>query len=246
MVQTRWMLFFASMLSRGASALLSARVCGVLTSTASCTGRRQLAQRASTIAAETDAVEYVVKRSRFVAHAAPCTSFDEAEGFLARHRDDKARHNCWAWVGATSARMSDDGEPTGTAAAPIRAAIEGADFVDTAVIVTRYKASTAPKLGAGGLIRAYGQAARECLKTAVAAPAAPPRIAIGLVVAPEAYGGVRGLLSAWAHRGVTVASEDYRDDGAALIELTLDDADVRAPFLREAEAAGASIRDDDS
>ena len=50
---------------------------------------------------------------------------------------------------------------------------------------------------------------------------------------------MRGLLSAWSHRGVTVASEDYRDDGAALIELTLDDADVRAPFLREAEAAGA-------
>ena len=53
---------------------------------------------------------------------------------------------------------------------------------------------------------------------------------------------MRGLLSAWSHRGVTVASEDYRDDGAALIELTLDDADVRAPFLREAEAAGASMR----
>ena len=112
--------------------------------------------------------------------------------------------------------------------------------------MTRYKASTAPKLGAGGLIRAYGQAARDCLKTAVAAPAAQPRIAVDLVVAPEAYGGVRGLLSAWSHRGVTVASEDYRDDGAALIELTLDDADVRAPFLREAEAAGASLRDDDS
>ena len=225
--------------------LLSAR-CGALLRLTRCTCRRRLALRASTIASETDAVEYVVKRSRFVAHAAPCTSFDEAEGFLARHRDDKARHNCWAWVGATSARMSDDGEPTGTAAAPIRAAIEGANFVDTAVIVTRYKASTAPKLGAGGLIRAYGQAARDCLKTAVAAPAAPPRIAIDLVVAPEAYGGVRGLLSAWSHRGVTVASEDYRDDGAAQIGLTLDDADVRAPFLREAEAAGASIRDDDS
>ena len=154
------MLFFASMLSRGASAAALCTRLRCAHAHAGCTGRRQLAQRASTIASETEAVEYVVKRSRFVAHAAPCTSFDEAEGFLARHRDDKARHNCWAWVGATSARMSDDGEPTGTAAAPIRAAIEGADFVDCAVIVTRYKASTAPKLGAGGLIRAYGQAAR--------------------------------------------------------------------------------------
>ena len=46
--------------------------------------------------------------------------------------------------------------------------------MDCAVLVTRYKASTAPKLGAGGLIRAYGQAARDCLKTAAAAPAAAP------------------------------------------------------------------------
>ena len=91
--------------------LLSAR-CGALLPLTRCIGRRRLALRAQTIDAETDAVEYVVKRSRFVAHAAPCTSFDEAEGFLARHRDDKARHNCWAWVGATSARMSDDVAPT--------------------------------------------------------------------------------------------------------------------------------------
>ena len=221
-----------------------AQICGALRPLTRCTGRRQLARRAESIASETEAVEYVVKRSRFVAHAAPAASFDEAESFLARHRDDKVRHNCWAWVGATSARMSDDGEPTGTAAAPIRGAIEGAGFVDTVVIVSRYKPSTAPKLGAGGLIRAYGQAARDCLKTAVAAPAAPPRIAIDLVVSPEAYGGVRGILSSWAHRGVLVASEEYRDDGVALVEVQLDDAEVRAPFLRAAEAAGASLHEE--
>ena len=62
--------------------LLSAR-CGALLPLTRCAGRRRLALRAETIAAETDAVEYVVKRSRFVAHAAPCTSFDEAEGFVA-------------------------------------------------------------------------------------------------------------------------------------------------------------------
>jgi len=202
------------------------------------TSRRSIALHAETLASDTEAVEYEVKRSRFVTHAGPATSFDEAERFLERYRDPKQRHNCWAWVGANSARMSDDGEPTGTAAAPIRAAIEGADFVDCVVVVTRYKPSTAPKLGAGGLIRAYGQAARDCLKTAVAAPAVPPKITLDFVVAPEAYGGMRGILSSWAHRGVLVVSESYRDDGAALIELTLDDVDTRAPFLREAEAAG--------
>ena len=58
--------------------------------------------------------------------------------------------------------MSDDGEPDGAfAAAPIRAAIEGAEFVDRAVIVTLSPPDGA-EAGAGGLIRAYGQAARDC------------------------------------------------------------------------------------
>ncbi|KAH8076974.1 hypothetical protein JL720_10275 [Aureococcus anophagefferens] len=91
-------------------------------------------RQATTIAGETAAVEYEVKKSRFVARAAPATTFEEAEAFIGRHADDKARHNCWAWFGAASARQSDDGEPTGTAAQPIRAAIEGADFVDCAVL----------------------------------------------------------------------------------------------------------------
>ena len=198
-------------------------------------------RQATTIAGETAAVEYEVKKSRFVARAAPATTFEEAEAFIGRHADDKARHNCWAWFGATSARQSDDGEPTGTAAQPIRAAIEGADFVDCAVLVTRYKASTAPKLGAGGLIRAYGQAARDCLKTAAPAPAAAPTVALELAAGPAAYGAVRGLLAAWEHRGVRVAAEDFADDGAARLSLRLDDAGLRDDLSREAEAAGATV-----
>ena len=202
--------------------------------------RVALRLRASTIACETGAVEYVVKRSRFVARAAPASTFEEAEAFLSEHRDGKARHNCWAWLGASSARQSDDGEPTGTAAQPIRAAIEGAELVDVAVLVTRYKASTAPKLGAGGLIRAYGQAARDCLKVVEPAAAKAPTVSLKLVVAPEAYGPVRGVLSAFEHRGVRLRSEAYRDDGAAVVELAMGDGELRADFLREAEDAGAS------
>ena len=101
--------------------------------------------------------------------------------------------------------MSDDGEPTGTAAAPIRAAIEGAEFVDCAVIVTRYALDGA-ETRRRGLIRAYGQAARDCLKTAVAAPrTAEDRLDI--VVAPARMAACGGCSSAWSHRGVTVASE---------------------------------------
>ena len=107
--------------------------------------------------------------------------------------------------------------------------------------MTRYKASTAPKLGSGGLIRAYGQAARDCLKTAAAARAAAPTVALELAAGPAAYGAVRGLLAAWEHRGVRVAAEDFADDGAARLSLRLDDAGLRDDLSREAEAAGATV-----
>ena len=134
----------------------------------------------------------------------------------------------------------DDGEPSGTAAQPIRQAIEGANLVDCVVVVTRYKASTAPKLGAGGLIRAYGQAARDCLKTAQPAPAQAPRISCELEVPPASYGAFRGLLSSWEHRGVSFESETFEDDGSATVVCVIDDEDLRASFLREANDAGCA------
>lgn len=57
--------------------------------------------------------EETVRKSRFVAHAAPASSWAEAKAFIADVSDAKARHNCWAWVGADTARSSDDGEPSG-------------------------------------------------------------------------------------------------------------------------------------
>jgi putative IMPACT (imprinted ancient) family translation regulator len=66
-------------------------------------------------------------------------------------------------------RSSDDGEPAGTAGRPILAAIDGQGFDRVAVVVTRWYGGI--KLGAGGLVRAYGGAAAECLRTA-------PRVAL--------------------------------------------------------------------
>ena len=57
--------------------------------------------------------EETVRKSRFVAHAAPASSWPEAKAFIADVSDPKARHNCWGWVGAETARSSDDGEPSG-------------------------------------------------------------------------------------------------------------------------------------
>ncbi|MCB1553978.1 MAG: YigZ family protein [Xanthomonadales bacterium] len=105
-----------------------------------------------------------VKKSRFLAQALPCVSPDEAQAQITAHADPDATHNCWAWRIGEGYRSSDDGEPAGTAGRPILAAIDGSGLDQVAVVVTRWYGGI--KLGAGGLVRAYGGAAAECLRTA--------------------------------------------------------------------------------
>nr|WP_244182347.1 YigZ family protein [Gluconacetobacter entanii] len=68
-------------------------------------------------------------------------------------------------------RSDDDGEPGGTAGRPILQVIEGHGFDHTVVVVTRWFGGI--KLGAGGLVRAYGGTAAECLRTAPSRPIVP-------------------------------------------------------------------------
>lgn len=60
-----------------------------------------------------------IKKSRFIAFAAPVTGEEDAKNFLAAHSDPDANHNCWAWRNGQTYRFSDDGEPSGTAGKPI-------------------------------------------------------------------------------------------------------------------------------
>ena len=109
-----------------------------------------------------------VKKSRFLAQAAP---FDAATGALAWIRegsDPTATHNCWAYRIGGEYRFSDDGEPGGSAGRPILAAIDGQGVDHVAVRVTRWYGGI--NLGVGGLARAYGGAAAECLRTAARRP----------------------------------------------------------------------------
>ena len=108
--------------------------------------------------------EEVIKKSRFVALAAPVDSASEADEFVKEHSDPKARHNCFAWRLANGdTRTNGDGEPGGTAGPPILAAITGADLHGIAVLVSRYRLGEGAKLGTGGLVRAYGGTAAQCL-----------------------------------------------------------------------------------
>jgi uncharacterized YigZ family protein len=103
-----------------------------------------------------------VRKSRFLAHAAPVASAAEAHAFIQRLSDASASHNCWAWKVGAHYRSSDDGEPGGTAGRPILAAIEAQGFNQVAVLVTRWYGGI--QLGTGGLARAYGGSANKCLQ----------------------------------------------------------------------------------
>ena len=103
-----------------------------------------------------------IRKSRFLALAAPVASAAEAQAFIAAASDPGASHNCWAWKVGNQYRFSDDGEPGGTAGRPILAAIEGQSFDQVAVLVIRWYGGI--QLGTGGLARAYGGSANKCLQ----------------------------------------------------------------------------------
>lgn len=109
-----------------------------------------------------------IKKSRFLAHASPVETSQQALAYVQRVSDPSATHNCWAYRIGQDYRFNDDGEPGGTAGRPILQAIEGQGIDRAVVMVTRWYGGI--KLGAGGLARAYGGTAAECLRLAERVP----------------------------------------------------------------------------
>ncbi|GAB3940748.1 YigZ family protein [Corynebacterium tapiri] len=114
--------------------------------------------------------ELEIKRSRFIADLRRTSTEDEAREFIEQIRKTypDARHHCSAMVihvdGATPIeRSSDDGEPSGTAGAPMLQQLKGSSLYDVTCVVTRYFGGI--KLGAGGLTHAYSEAVGQVLET---------------------------------------------------------------------------------
>ncbi|MDZ4700049.1 MAG: YigZ family protein [Rhodothermales bacterium] len=107
--------------------------------------------------------ELKVKGSRFIAEAFPITAPEEVTAHVAaiRKRAYDATHHCFAYRLGDDFRYSDGGEPFGTAGQPILRQIDAKEVTNTLVVVTRYFGGA--KLGTGGLIRAYGDAAAAAM-----------------------------------------------------------------------------------
>lgn len=102
--------------------------------------------------------EIVIKKSRFIGHAKPVSSEEEAVSFIEAVKKEhwNATHNCSAYVVGDRdqhQKALDDGEPSGTAGKPILEVIKHRGLKNVAVVVTRYFGGI--MLGAGGLVRAY-------------------------------------------------------------------------------------------
>lgn len=113
-----------------------------------------------TLATETF-FEEDIKKSRFRAISAPVENEQDVKDFLEKHLDISTTHQCWAWKIGNNVRFNDDGEPSGTAGRPILATIEGNELTNVIVLVNRWYGGI--KLGTGGLVRAYGGCAGQCL-----------------------------------------------------------------------------------
>ena len=151
-----------------------------------------------------------VRKSRFLARATPIDSETAAMQFLRDVHDASASHHCWAWRLGEAYRSSDDGEPGGSAGRPILAAIDGQGYDRVMVVVVRWFGGV--KLGVGGLVRAYGGVAAECLRTAARVPLVRT-IEADLACAFALSGGVHALLPAVA---ATKLGESFEADGLRL------------------------------
>lgn len=170
-----------------------------------------------------------VKHSRFLAQATPIDDAQAALAFVRKVADPEATHNCWAYRHGSDYRSSDDGEPAGTAGRPILAAIDGQGFDRVAIVVTRWFGGI--KLGAGGLVRAYGSTAAECLRLAPRLPLVPMS-RLRLYCRFDDIGLVHALLPAHA---AAKLDETFDADGMRMrIQLPVEQEDALKTRLRDA------------
>ncbi|MFE1557038.1 YigZ family protein [Streptomyces sp. NPDC058734] len=184
--------------------------------------------------------EAEINRSRFLCSIAPAATEQEAQEFIARVRKEHptATHNCYAYVigaDASVQKASDDGEPGGTAGVPMLQMLTRRDVRYAVAVVTRYYGGV--KLGAGGLIRAYGGVVGEALDALGTVTRHRYRLAT-VTVDHQRAGKTQNDLRA---TGRAVLDVHYGE--AVSIEIGLPEADVDAfrAWLADATAGAAGF-----
>ncbi|GAA2620580.1 YigZ family protein [Streptomyces axinellae] len=191
-----------------------------------------------TVAAE-GVHETEISRSRFLCALAPAATEAEAQEFIARIRKQHpaANHNCSAYVIGVDAgiqKASDDGEPGGTAGVPMLQMLLRRDVRYAVAVVTRYFGGV--KLGAGGLIRAYGGAVGEALDALGTVTRRRFRL-VSITVGHERAGRLENDLRATGRE-----VREVRYGAEVTIELGLPEADIDAFGTWLADATSGTAR----
>ena len=195
------------------------------------------------IPAERARAEIRVVNSRFVADIAPAATVEQARAFVAAIRAEMpdATHHVYAYIvghGATTTLgMSDDGEPPGTAGRPTMAVLKGSGLGDAALVVTRYFGGTL--LGTGGLVRAYGDAARAVLQI-VPREEKVERGTLAIALPYAAYEPARRLIA--GHAGA-ILDEAFAADVTLWVRLPLAEVAALTRAIEELTAGQARVEE---
>jgi len=169
---------------------------------------------------------FVEKYSKFIGQSRQVGTEDEARAFLddVRGKHATASHHAYAYMilSGNKIRISDAGEPQGTAGLPIHKVFQGKDIVDYICVVTRYFGGIL--LGTGGLTRAYAKAA----KGALAASGFARRITYRYFDVICEYKHLERIRHSFDGWGVEVVSTDYSECCIMRVRMTDDSAE---PFL---------------
>jgi len=188
--------------------------------------------------ARTATAEIEVKRSRFECHVERVPTEDDARAVVEqiRRRHWDARHHCSAFVLGPNAdvqRSNDDGEPSGTAGAPMLEVLRGREVSDVVVVVTRWFGGVL--LGAGGLVRAYSDAVRAGLDAA----GTVQRRLLHLYDVAVDHGDAGRLENDLRSRGVSVLGVDYAERATLHLALPAGSAEGLPRTL--AEVTGGTV-----
>ncbi|MDN5895961.1 MAG: YigZ family protein [Nocardioides sp.] len=176
--------------------------------------------------------EIEVKRSRFLCTLRRVESEADARTVVDRLRREHwdARHHCSAFVLGPDGRVqrsSDDGEPAGTAGAPMLEVLRGREVSDVVAVVTRWFGGVL--LGAGGLVRAYGDSVRAGLD-ALGTLTRSLVVEHELVVSHADAGRLETELRA---RGISVLDTAYAAEVTLRLGVPAHDVAVLAPLVAE-------------
>jgi len=181
-------------------------------------------------------IEIEVARSRFITTVDLAETVEDAKAFLASIRAEMpdASHHVYAFrVGygaSVTEGMSDDGEPSGTSGPPTLAVVRGSGIGDIALVTTRYFGGT--KLGTGGLVRAYSEAAHIAINELKTEPKIEKRL-LGIEIPYSLFEQTKLLIA--EHHGET-ESEDFGAEVMVMARFPLVDVEPFTVALRDLSA----------